>query len=301
MSNSAHLGVLREAREGVDEALNTCALRVIQEMPGALGEAMAYALRSPGKRIRPALTFAAYRAAGGTNAGIVGVATAIEIVHTYSLVHDDLPCMDDDNLRRGRLTTHRKFDVPTATRVGYLLVPFAAEVLASASTTLRLSEAKFSRMAVELFEAGGINGMVGGQWRDLEAEGAVLDLTRLQEVHQGKTGALIRASVLLGGIAAGAPESDLQALGDFGEEIGLAFQVADDVLDATATTEALGKVVRRDAVLAKSTYVSLLGVDAARAEAERHRELAVNALARTTMPTNELIGLAEIIVNRAGV
>lgn len=291
--------LLAVARQRVDLVLDQCAQRVQLEMSGRLGEAMAYALLSPGKRIRPALTLAAYQAAGGSHPAIDGVAAAIEIVHTYSLVHDDLPCMDDDDLRRGRLTTHRAYDVATATRVGYLLVPFAAEVLSEAGTALGLAATTVGRMAIELFEAGGINGMVGGQWRDLEAEGAVLDLDRLRAVHMGKTGALIRAAVILGGVAAGAPESTLTALREFGEEIGLAFQVADDVLDATATTESLGKMVRRDVVLAKSTYVSLLGVDGARVEAERHRALAVSGLQHAGIASGELEDLARYIVNRA--
>src|SRR5262249_15879050 len=137
------------------------------EIPGELGRALAYALRSPGKRVRPALLLAAYRAAGGTAAGIAGVATAIEIVHTYSLVHDDLPCMDDDDVRRGRPTTHRAFDIPIAARVGYLLVPVAAEVLADAAEQLGLDTTTTGALAAELFEAGGIRGMVGGQWLDL--------------------------------------------------------------------------------------------------------------------------------------
>lgn len=299
MSDSRAAELLAEAQEQLDLSLEHCAERVEREMPGQEGEAMAYALRSPGKRVRPALLLAAYRAAAGTNSGIIGVATAVEIVHTYSLVHDDLPCMDDDHLRRGRATTHRVFDVAIATRIGWLMVPFAAEVLAQAGVQLHLSAEKIGVMARELFHAGGVEGMVGGQWRDLEAEGALLDLERLRVVHRGKTGALIRASITLGGIAAGADPATLAAFSCFGEEIGLAFQVADDVLDATATTEQLGKSVRRDAVLEKSTYVSLLGVDAARREAERLRERAILGLSRAGLPSDDLVAIAGYIVDRA--
>jgi len=259
---------------------------------------MAYALRSPGKRVRPALTIAAYRACGGTSASIAGVAAAVETVHTYSLVHDDLPCMDDDDLRRGRPTTHRQFDVPTATRVGFLLVPIAARVLSEACGTLGLSPKEAGTLAVELFTAGGISGMVGGQWLDLEAEGRTLEIEELRAVHRGKTGALIEASCVLGAMAARAEAGERNAIRDFGREVGLAFQVADDVLDATGTSEELGKTAGKDAAVAKSTYVQLLGVEGARAAAARHAEAAVNSLERSGVPSVTLASLARYIVTR---
>ncbi|MGH7593470.1 MAG: polyprenyl synthetase family protein, partial [Gemmatimonadales bacterium] len=247
------LALLAEAREVVDAELDRCASRLATGVPGTLGEALGYALRSPGKRVRPALVLAAYRAAGGRSGAIAGIATAVEIVHTYSLVHDDLPCMDDDDMRRGRPTTHRAFDHAVAAQVGYLLVPVAGEELARAAAALGLDAAAIGALAVELFEAGGIRGMVGGQWLDLEAERRTLSLQELTTVHRGKTGALIRAAAVLGGIAANAEPDVLQALRRYGEEIGLEFQVAADVLDATGTSEVLGKPVGRDAALAKST------------------------------------------------
>lgn len=291
--------LLDEARTLVDARLEAWAERMTREVPGRLGEALAYALRSPGKRVRPALVLAAAQTIGGDPLTMVDVATAVEIVHTYSLVHDDLPCMDDDELRRGRPTTHCAYDVSTATRVGYLLVPVAVETLADAAAALSLDPATRRALAVELLEAGGIRGMVGGQWLDLEAEGRQLDLQGLMVVHQGKTGALIRAAVVLGGIAAGATTTQLAALRRYGEAIGLAFQVADDVLDATATSEVLGKTAGRDAALAKSTSVSLLGVEGARAEAARHEALAISALEEIGLPTESLGLLARYIVTRA--
>ena len=228
-----------------------------------------------------------------------GVAAAVEIVHTYSLVHDDLPCMDDDDLRRGRATTHRRYDVPTATRVGFLLVPVAARVLAGAADDLGLPPAVLGRMAAELFQAGGIEGMVGGQWLDLEAERRTLTLPQLIQVHRGKTGALIRASCTLGGIAARADESRIAALTAFGEDVGLAFQIADDVLDCTATSEALGKTAGRDAALAKSTYVGVLGVDGARDEAARLARRAVEHLEGAGVPATALGPLAGYIASRS--
>ena len=290
--------LLAEARQIVDAELDRCAERLAAEVPGALGEAVAYALRSPGKRVRPALVLAAYRAAGGRSDAIAGIATAVEVVHTYSLIHEDLPCMDDVDLRRGRPTTHRAFDVATATRVGYLLVPVAGEELARAAQALGLGAAATGSLAAELFEAGGIRGMVGGQWLDLEAEHRRLSLGELTAVHRGKTGALIRAAVVLGGIAASAGPSELRVLRGFGEEIGLAFQVADDVLDATGTSEELGKPAGRDAMLAKSTYVSVLGVEAARVEAVRHQQRAVAELSDVSLVSESLAALARYIVMR---
>jgi geranylgeranyl pyrophosphate synthase len=296
---SPALGLLAEARERTDAILAGWAERLRAEIGGLEGEALDYALRTPGKRVRAALVAAAYRAVGGDSPAIGGVAAAVETVHTYSLVHDDLPCMDDDDLRRGRPTTHRRFDVPTATRVGFLLVPVAAQVLAAAARDLELPPAILGRMAGELFAAGGIEGMVGGQWLDLEAERRTLALPELIEVHRGKTGALIRAACTLGGIAGRADAGAVAALTAYGEDVGLAFQIADDVLDATATSEALGKTAGRDAELAKSTYVSLMGVDAARSEAQALAGRAVEHLDRAGVPSGALGALAEYIVTRS--
>jgi geranylgeranyl pyrophosphate synthase len=207
--------------------------------------------------------------------------------------------MDDDDLRRGRSTTHREFGVGAATRAGYLLVAVAAQVLTEAARDLGLPAARLGEMAVELFTAGGIEGMVGGQWLDLEAEGRELSPNELTRVHRGKTGALIGASCVLGGIAAGARPDLLLALRGFGEEIGLAFQIADDVLDATATSEQLGKTAGRDRELAKSTYVSVLGVEGARQDAERHARQAVEHLDAAGVPSGSLAALAGYIVTRS--
>jgi geranylgeranyl pyrophosphate synthase len=291
--------LLAEARERTDRRLEEWADRLRGEVGGREGEAFAYALSTPGKRVRPALLIAAYRAAGGREDAIAGVAAAVETVHTYSLVHDDLPCMDDDDIRRGRPTTHRRFDVATATRIGYLLVPVAARVLAGAAAELNLSDATLGRMAEELFQAGGIEGMVGGQWLDLEAERRRLALDDLIEVHRGKTGALIRSACALGAMAAEASSDAVAALTAYGEDVGLAFQIADDVLDATGTSEELGKTAGRDAELDKSTYVSLLGVEAARAEAERLARRAVEHLDAAAVPSGALGALAGYIVTRS--
>ncbi|MGH7508168.1 MAG: polyprenyl synthetase family protein [Gemmatimonadales bacterium] len=298
-ASAAATDLLAEARERTDTLLADWARRLEQEFGGRQGQALAYALRTPGKRVRAALVMAAYRAMSGRSPAIAGVAAAVETVHTYSLVHDDLPCMDDDDLRRGRPTTHRTFDVATATQVGYLLVPVAARLLAVATGELGLSPRSLGGMAGELFQAGGIEGMVGGQWLDLIAEGCTLALSDLIEVHRGKTGALIRAACTLGGMAAKAGPSQLAALTAYGEDIGLAFQIADDVLDATGTSEELGKPAGRDAQLAKSTYVVLLGIDGARAEAQRLARNAVAHLSAAGVPSGALGGLAGYIVTRS--
>jgi len=290
--------LLDQAREHTDDQLARWAARLAPEIGGRTGAALSYALLTPGKRVRAALVLAAFRAVGGRAPAIAGVAAAVETVHAYSLVHDDLPCMDDDDLRRGRPTTHRQFDVATATQVGFLLVPVAARILSTAAAELGLPAATLGRMAVELFQAGGIEGMVGGQWLDLEAEGRSLTLAELMAVHSGKTGALIRASCTLGGIAGQAPPEQVTALTAFGDDVGLAFQIADDVLDCTGTSEELGKTAGRDAALAKSTYVQLLGIDGARREAETLARRAVEHLERGGLPSGALGTLAGYIVSR---
>ncbi len=290
--------LLAEARAVTDARLDEVAARLRSGRSDDLGDAFAYALASPGKRVRPALVIAAYRAAGGASTAIAGVGAAVEIVHTYSLVHDDLPCMDNDDLRRGRPTLHRRFGVAAATRTGFLLVPVAARVLAEAAAELDLNGPLLSRLATDLFAAGGIEGMVGGQWLDLEAEHRLLDLPELIAVHRGKTGALIRACCTLGALACRAPEPFLKALGGFGADIGLAFQIADDVLDVTGTSHQLGKTAGRDEALNKSTYVRLLGVEGARAEAERLAARAVHQLDQAGVPSDALAALAHYIVTR---
>jgi farnesyl diphosphate synthase/geranylgeranyl diphosphate synthase type II len=291
--------LLGEARGMADRRLELLAERLEREHPGRDGGAFAYALRTPGKRVRPALVISAFRAGGGAGEAIAGVATAVETVHTYSLVHDDLPCMDDDDLRRGRPTTHRAYDVLTATRVGFLLVPVAAQALAEAAGELGLASPLLGRMAEVLFVAGGIEGMVGGQWLDLEAEQRRLDLPELIAIHRGKTGALIRASCVLGGLAAGAEPPVVEALESYGADIGLAFQIADDVLDVTGTSAQLGKTAGRDAALQKSTYVRVLGVEGARSEAQRLARRAVEHLDAAGVPSPSLAALAHYIVDRS--
>ena len=299
---AAHLAspaaLLSEARESTDAILAQWAQRLARDVPGEEGRGLAYALAGPGKRIRPALVMAAYRSVGGSNEAVATLAAAVETVHTYSLVHDDLPCMDDDDLRRGRPTTHVAFGVSVATRVGFRLVPVAAKMLAEGSRRMGLAEDTFGRIARELFQASGIEGMVGGQWLDLVAEQQELTLDELRAIHRGKTGALIKASCVIGGLAAGASDGQVAALAAYGEDVGLAFQVADDVLDTTGTSDSLGKTAGRDEALRKSTYVRLMGVAGARLEADNLAQSAVSHLHGGGVPAEALAALAEYIVKR---
>jgi geranylgeranyl pyrophosphate synthase len=297
-ANRALEAYLADARERVD--------RVLAEWAGpteALGgagvpAAIKYSLLSTGKRLRPTLVLAAYEAVGGSAPGVSELAAALEVVHAYSLVHDDLPSMDNDDLRRGRPTTHRAFDVPTATVAGYQMVALAARVLAAGLAALALEPERRRAIALELFRAAGAGGMIGGQALDLEAEGRTLGVSELENLHARKTGALIAAACVVGGLAAGAPPQTCEALRGYGSDIGLAFQIYDDLLDATATSAQLGKTAGRDAALAKSTFVALLGVGAARAEAERLAARAVDRLRQEGLASPILAELAHYIVTR---
>ncbi|HEX9704872.1 MAG TPA: farnesyl diphosphate synthase [Gemmatimonadales bacterium] len=291
---------LAAARDRVDGVLEQWGARTDAMWGPDVGAAVRYALLGSGKRLRPTLVFAAHEAVGGSAADVAELAAAVEVVHAYSLVHDDLPCMDDDDLRRGRATTHRAFDVPTATRAGFHMVALAAQVLAEGLERLGLSRQRRREIALELLRAAGAGGMIGGQWLDLEAEARRVARAELEEVHRHKTGALIAASCVIGGLAAGegVPAAHLGALREYGAAIGLAFQIADDVLDATATSDQLGKTAGKDAAQAKSTFVTLLGVGSARAEAERLTAGAVDRLREAGLVSPTLMQLAHYIVTR---
>jgi geranylgeranyl pyrophosphate synthase len=261
----------------------------------AIAGAIRYSLLGGGKRFRGILLLATYRAAGGTGDAAT-LAAAVEIVHAYSLVHDDLPCMDDDDMRRGRPTVHRAYGVRAATVAGLAMVPLAVHVAARAARQLGVRQP--SRVISELMRASGAGGMIGGQLLDLDGEGKPLALEQLEHMHRGKTGALVRAAALLGGVAAGADDRAIDALARYGDALGLAFQIADDVLDVTSTTEVLGKTAGRDAALKKSTYPALLGVDGAVARAESLVDEACEVLESTGLLTPTLEHVARFIVAR---
>jgi len=226
------------------------------------------------------------------------LAAAVEVVHAYSLVHDDLPCMDDDDVRRGRPTVHRVYGVPAATAAGLAMVPLAARCAHHAARALTLPDRVCGTIVEELMRAAGAGGMIGGQLLDLEGEGLALSIEELERIHRLKTGALITASVRIGGVAAGAGDPLLEAFGRYGSAIGLAFQIADDVLDVTATTDQLGKTAGRDLALRKSTYPALLGVDGAVERAGALVDEACAALQGVGLLTPALEHLARFIVAR---
>jgi geranylgeranyl pyrophosphate synthase len=284
-------------RSAVDRALNGLAAREAAGLPGPVGEAIRYSLEGGGKRLRAVLFLAAYRAAGGDRDG-TPLAAAIEVVHAYSLVHDDLPCMDDDDMRRGRATVHRVFGVAAATAAGLAMVPLAARSAAQAARAMGLSPAVGARIVEELMRASGAGGMVGGQLLDLEGEGKAHTLEELERIHRAKTGALIAAAVTLGGLAANAPPRRMAALDRFGRSVGLAFQIADDVLDVTATTDQLGKTAGKDQAFGKSTYPALLGIAGAEARADALVADGCRALEREGLLTPTLEHLARFIITR---
>jgi geranylgeranyl pyrophosphate synthase len=282
------------------QRIETVLARALEIEGGAtarLLEAMRYSTLGGGKRVRPVLVYATGEALGAPLEVLDAPAAAVELIHVYSLVHDDLPAMDDDDLRRGRPTCHRAYDEATAILVGDALQARAFEVLANAPASIAAA-ARIEMLRV-LADAIGTRGMAGGQAIDLEAVRQTLDEAALERMHRQKTGALIQASVLLGAAAAGVTHAAQHAaLAEFGAEIGLAFQIQDDILDVEGTTSALGKRAGADADRVKPTYPSVLGIAAARAEALKRRDRALAAL-RPLGPRFAPLGeFAEFLVAR---
>ena len=265
--------------------------------PARLHEAMRYATLAGGKRVRPLLAFAAGEATGAAAERLEIAAAAVEMIHAYSLVHDDLPCMDDDVLRRGKPTVHVQFDEATALLVGDALQSLAFQLLAENKIADRPQDQL--EMLRLLAAAAGSRGMAGGQQIDLEATGKTLPVPELESMHIRKTGALIRAAVLLGAYCGRElQEKELKMLDRYAKSIGLAFQVVDDVLDVDASTATLGKTAGKDQKQGKPTYVSALGLPAARRLAEELREEAHAALAPLGAAGRRLGELADFVVLR---
>ncbi len=280
------------------EAWLARALRDIAMPPGLL-EAMEYSLLAGGKRIRPVLCLLAARLFGLDGAAIMPFAGAIECIHSYSLIHDDLPAMDDDDLRRGKPSSHKRFDEATAILAGDALLTDAFTLMASCAGKGLPAERVLRALAL-LSAAAGSAGMVGGQFLDMRHTAQKgIGLEELAAMHAMKTGALLRASCECGAVLAGADEAGLAALAAYGREIGLAFQIADDILDETGKEEDLGKKVGSDAAQGKSTYPSLVGLEKSRDLALAHADAAVRSLRPFNAPEADLLqGLAVYIVNR---
>jgi len=287
---------LERRRAEVDRTLE--ALLPRPEGPAAvLAEAMRYAVFSGGKRLRPVLALAACEAFGGTDADVLEPAAALELVHTYSLVHDDLPAMDDDDLRRGRPTAHKAFGEAEAILAGDALLTLAFEILATRPVDPEAAERRGQAVALVALRAGHA-GMVGGQLADLEAERRPPAAAALEWIHRHKTGALLSASVELGALHAGASPADRAAMARFGDAVGLAFQIADDVLDRTASAEALGKTPGKDEKSGKATYPALFGIEASRSEADRLCAVALACIPKSVKEPSFLEALARYAVDR---
>ena len=266
--------------------------------PADLNQAMRYAVLDGGKRLRPLLVLAAQEAVQGLPQAGLRAACAVELIHAYSLVHDDMPCMDNDVLRRGKPTVHVKFGEAGALLAGDALQALAFELLTPEDGSV--PDAVQAHLCRLLSRAAGGEGMAGGQAIDLASVGKVLNENELRHMHRLKTGALLQGSVLMGAACAQADAKVWQALGDYGAAIGLAFQVVDDILDVTADSATLGKTAGKDADNDKPTYVSLLGLERSRAHAQELLSQALQALASSGLEdTQALRALAEMVVNRS--
>jgi geranylgeranyl diphosphate synthase type II len=285
-------------REAADAALER-ALPPESAWPPTIHRAVRYSLFAGGKRIRPVLVLASGEAVGGAREDLLPLACAVEMVHTYSLVHDDLPAMDDDDLRRGRPTSHKVFGEAIAILAGDALLTRAFHLLAEVPDgwdEVRLR--RRVRATAVLGEACGTTGLIGGQVEDLESEGRPTDAAALERLHRAKTGALLSACVRGGAILGGAGEEEFAALSRYASAVGLAFQVVDDVLDATEGAERLGKTAGKDAAAGKATYVSVHGLERARALAASLREEALLALAPLGPRGDVLAAIARRVVDR---
>jgi len=263
--------------------------------PTRLHEAMRYSLFAGGKRIRPILSIAATEALSGQRTQALVPGAAVEILHTYTLIHDDLPAMDDDALRRGCPTCHIAFDEATAILAGDALLTLTFSILCDTECVSPYSPSDLVR---ELASASGSTGVIGGQMADIEGEGKDLSIEQLQYIHTHKTGDLIRAAVRMGAMSAGANEEQLAALTTYAEKIGLAFQIADDVLNATGTSEELGKASGTDAEAGKMTYVAAYGIEGARERAAKLVLDAKESLKKLPGDTDPLSAIADYIVDR---
>ncbi len=298
MDPAALRGILQERRRLVDQALDE-ALPPESAWPETIHRAVRYSLFAGGKRIRPILVLAAAEASGGTAAEALPLACAVEMIHTYSLIHDDLPAMDNDDLRRGRPTNHKVYGEAIAILAGDALLTRAFHLMAELPSDCDDARVRRRlRAAAVLGQACGTTGLVGGQVADIESEGKAIALPALEQLHRAKTGALLSACVRGGAILGGASEGDLERLTRYASAIGLVFQIVDDILDATATAEQLGKTAGKDAKAQKATYVSLHGLNGARTLARELLDQALAALEPLGERGTLLAAIARLIVER---
>ena len=267
---------LAERRQRVDEAL-AAVLPPDETPPTSVHQAMRYSVMAGGKRLRPILVIGGAEAVGGKAETVMPAACALELIHTYSLIHDDLPAMDDDDYRRGRLTNHKVFGEAIAILAGDALLTYAFGLIAENAARVATDAGKVRDVIIEVADAAGTRGMVGGQVVDIESEGKTVTAETLEYIHLHKTAALIRASLRVGALLAGARPDELATVGDAGHSLGLAFQIVDDILDVEGTLAELGKTAGSDERKGKATYPAVHGVEASRAQA---RELIDRAKAR---------------------
>lgn len=279
---------LHEKGQKTEQALDNY-LKTWMGAPDVLTEAVRYSLFAGGKRLRPALALGAAEIIAGNDTPALPAACALEMIHTYSLIHDDLPAMDNDDLRRGRPTLHKVYGDGMAILAGDALVTMAFDILADSGNMTVIKE---------VAQAAGAAGMVGGQILDLQSEGQHLELEALRRLHSCKTGALIRVAVRAGAILAGAQVAQLDALTRYGDQIGLAFQIADDILDVVGTEENLGKPIGSDIANEKSTYPALLGLDKSRQLAKEAVDAALDALCPFNKEADVFRQLANYIIER---
>ena len=295
MNGSAMDGWIRQSLAAVEAALDRW---VPADAPGGLGEAMRYGVLDGGKRLRALLVLAACEAVEGSRPAALRAAAAVELIHAYSLIHDDMPCMDNDVLRRGKPTVHVRFGQAQAMLAGDAMQALAFEVLTPSDT--EVGPDVQARLCAILARAGGHAGMAGGQAIDLASVGLHLSEDALRDMHRRKTGALLSASVMMGASCGASTASAGQSLSVYGDALGLAFQVVDDILDVTQASEVLGKTAGKDQDQNKPTYVSVLGLDEARALAQRLRDQAHEALTRSGLSsTAALRMLADRVVERS--
>ena len=288
---------LENKRTMVDKALELL-VPPARTFPPKVFEAMRYSLFAGGKRVRPILAIASAEALGAKTAGLLPIAGALELIHTYSLIHDDLPAMDDDDLRRGRPTCHKVYGEAMAILAGDGLLNRAFEVLSDPRRLKSVTATRLLEITREISLASGVFGMVGGQVVDMESEGKDVDLPTLEYIHTHKTGALIRASVRTGAIYAKANEKRLKALTRYGERVGLAFQIADDILDIVGSQEEIGKDVGSDLKKGKKTFPSFYGLEESRRRAKEVSDQALAALKDFDRKADPLRELAKYIVTR---